>query len=143
MAGGRPSSSYYFVDVQGGRLFYLDPHHSHGPRSPLRPFVPPPSTTRNGTSALAHDTRRSLSPVAHARGGSMSPKACYVRVGSMSPESFVHGGLMSPDFAYMTLPRTIFGIQDEPRHGPGVDDDDDTGLESVWIWRTWSAMAMC
>ncbi|KAJ7210944.1 hypothetical protein C8J57DRAFT_1400464, partial [Mycena rebaudengoi] len=28
IAGGRPSSSYYFVGVQGDRLFYLGPHHS-------------------------------------------------------------------------------------------------------------------
>ncbi|KAJ7433638.1 hypothetical protein B0H11DRAFT_757814 [Mycena galericulata] len=225
IAGGRPSSSYYFVGVQGDGLFYLDPHHSR-PAVPLRPFVPPPSTTRNGTSAP--DTRRSLSPEAHARGGSMSPEAGYVRAGSMSPESYVRGGSMSPDFAYVQgrghtpmtedellyapapadndndkdkddtspapagghltpaeevhyaraysaaelrtfhcervrkmplsgldpsmligfvcrdeaewmdlrrrvgeLPRTIFGIQDEPPTWPGADDDDDMGLESV------------
>ncbi|KAG0359609.1 hypothetical protein BC939DRAFT_501354 [Gamsiella multidivaricata] len=28
IAGGRPSSSYYFVGHQGDDLFYLDPHHS-------------------------------------------------------------------------------------------------------------------
>ncbi|KAF9179441.1 Cysteine protease atg4 [Haplosporangium sp. Z 767] len=28
IAGGRPSSSYYFVGYQGNDLFYLDPHHS-------------------------------------------------------------------------------------------------------------------
>ncbi|KAF9436008.1 Cysteine protease atg4 [Entomortierella beljakovae] len=28
IAGGRPSSSYYFVGYQGEDLFYLDPHHS-------------------------------------------------------------------------------------------------------------------
>ncbi|KAG8836292.1 Cysteine protease atg4 [Serendipita sp. 399] len=36
IAGGRPSSSYYFVGVQGDNLFYLDPHHSR-PAIPLRP----------------------------------------------------------------------------------------------------------
>ncbi|KAL2135670.1 hypothetical protein VTI74DRAFT_7351 [Chaetomium olivicolor] len=34
IAGGRPSSSHYFVGVQGQWLFYLDPHH---PR-PLLPY---------------------------------------------------------------------------------------------------------
>lgn len=35
IAGGRPSSSYYFVGSQANSLFYLDPHH---PRAaiPLR-----------------------------------------------------------------------------------------------------------
>ncbi|CCF49593.1 hypothetical protein NDA11_005982 [Ustilago hordei] len=40
IAGGRPSSSYYFMGHQGNSLFYLDPHN-------VRPAVPlryPPST---------------------------------------------------------------------------------------------------
>ncbi|PHH58441.1 hypothetical protein CDD81_6029 [Ophiocordyceps australis] len=28
IAGGRPSSSYYFIGVQSSYLFYLDPHHT-------------------------------------------------------------------------------------------------------------------
>lgn len=28
IAGGRPSSSYYFVGTQGNQLFYIDPHHT-------------------------------------------------------------------------------------------------------------------
>ena len=28
IAGGRPSSSYYFVGAQGDSLFYIDPHHA-------------------------------------------------------------------------------------------------------------------
>ncbi|KAJ7105379.1 hypothetical protein C8R44DRAFT_332382 [Mycena epipterygia] len=39
IAGGRPSSSYYFVGVQSDGLFYLDPHHSR-PAVPLRPLRP-------------------------------------------------------------------------------------------------------
>lgn len=39
IAGGRPSSSYYFVGAQADNLFYLDPHHAR-PAIPLRP--PPP-----------------------------------------------------------------------------------------------------
>ncbi|KAJ6522191.1 hypothetical protein DFH09DRAFT_1251014 [Mycena vulgaris] len=233
IAGGRPSSSYYFVGVQGDGLFYLDPHHSR-PAVPLRPFIPGSHPT--------HEERRSLSPEAYARGGSLSPDLGYARGGSMSPD-FPRGGSLSPDFAragsmspdsrahgfgqtpmtedelvynppgaragstrtastdsadadnsstkaagglspaeeahfaraYSTaelrtfhcarvrkmpltgldpsmllgfvcrnaeewadlrrrvgeLPRTIFGIQDEPPTWPGADDDDDMGLESV------------
>ena len=28
IAGGRPSSSYYFVGAKGNQLFYIDPHHT-------------------------------------------------------------------------------------------------------------------
>ncbi|KAI0757764.1 peptidase family C54-domain-containing protein [Daedaleopsis nitida] len=35
IAGGRPSSSYYFVGSQADNLFYLDPHHAR-PAIPLR-----------------------------------------------------------------------------------------------------------
>ncbi|GAA5906794.1 hypothetical protein JCM5296_001943 [Sporobolomyces johnsonii] len=38
IAGGRPSSSYYFVGAQANSLFYIDPHH---PR-PAVPLVHPP-----------------------------------------------------------------------------------------------------
>ncbi|KAJ8293624.1 Cysteine protease ATG4 [Rhodotorula toruloides] len=38
IAGGRPSSSYYFVGAQANSLFYIDPHH---PR-PAVPLVLPP-----------------------------------------------------------------------------------------------------
>ncbi|KAJ7775899.1 hypothetical protein DFH07DRAFT_72723 [Mycena maculata] len=106
IAGGRPSSSYYFLGVQGDGLFYLDPHHSR-PAVPLRPFVPssthPTSThedARHATNGAAHDTRRSLSPEAYARGGSLSPDYGYARAGSMSPDSHARAGSMSPDFAH-------------------------------------------
>ncbi|BGP32607.1 Cysteine protease atg4 [Rhodotorula toruloides] len=38
IAGGRPSSSYYFVGAQASSLFYIDPHHSR----PAVPLVLPP-----------------------------------------------------------------------------------------------------
>jgi len=43
VAGGRPSSSYYFVGTQGDSLFYLDPHFTR-PAVPLR--TPPAPTDR-------------------------------------------------------------------------------------------------
>ncbi|KAJ6482396.1 hypothetical protein DFH09DRAFT_409167 [Mycena vulgaris] len=98
-AGGRPSSSYYFVGIQGDGRFYLDglfylyPHHSR-PAVPLRPFTgepaPPPT---HGTHA--HDDRRSLRPEAYTRGGSMSPD--FPRGGSLSPD-FGRAGSMSPEY---------------------------------------------
>ncbi|KAF9237215.1 cysteine protease required for autophagy [Melanogaster broomeanus] len=39
IAGGRPSSSYYFMGSQADNLFYLDPHHAR-PAVPLRPAPP-------------------------------------------------------------------------------------------------------
>ncbi|KAJ6473340.1 hypothetical protein C8R47DRAFT_1324442 [Mycena vitilis] len=109
IAGGRPSSSYYFVGVQGDGLFYLDPHHSR-PSVPLRPFmgdassIPrPPSSPGHGHAATSSSharEHRSLSPeaAAYARGGSSSPEG-YVRAGSMSPDFvYARGGSMSPDF---------------------------------------------
>ncbi|KAK6978243.1 peptidase family C54-domain-containing protein [Favolaschia claudopus] len=245
IAGGRPSSSYYFIGVQGDGLFYLDPHHSR-PSVPLKPFVGEPPL-QHGHAHHDHG-RRSLSPeaAAYARGGSTSPDSSqhghghsFARGGSMSPDSAygsfasARGGSLSPDFgtsgsgsgrgqtpmtedelvivrspaehdehedkegacagrapaggrmsdaeeaywvrAYSAaelqtfhcekvrkmplsgldpsmllgfvvrdeaewvdlrrrvkeLPRTIFAIQDEPPTWPGVEDDDDMGLESI------------
>ncbi|KAJ7075202.1 peptidase family C54-domain-containing protein [Mycena belliarum] len=106
IAGGRPSSSYYFIGVQGDGLFYLDPHHSR-PTVPHRPYFPDaphagvPSTPNRSTHT-AHgtpDARRSLSPEAYVRGGSLSPEP--PRAGSMSPElGYVRGGSMSPEYGY-------------------------------------------
>ncbi|KAJ7027134.1 hypothetical protein C8F04DRAFT_1238275 [Mycena alexandri] len=107
IAGGRPSSSYYFVGAQGDGLFYLDPHHSR-PSVPLRPFLGEPLVSAHGrpssssTTSSRPDDRRSLSPEAYARGGSMSPESGYARGGSMSPDygfpQSGRGGSMSPDF---------------------------------------------
>ncbi|KAJ6491180.1 hypothetical protein C8R45DRAFT_1213193 [Mycena sanguinolenta] len=125
IAGGRPSSSYYFVGVQGDGLFYLDPHHSR-PAVPLRPLVSEgiprspghaasPSSSSHGhaspSSSHAHE-RRSLSPeAAYARGGSTSPESAsgssFARGGSMSPELLYapghghgRGGSLSPEFGH-------------------------------------------
>ncbi|KAJ3994753.1 cysteine protease [Lentinula boryana] len=68
IAGGRPSSSYYFVGSQTDNLFYLDPHHAR-PAVPLRP---PPNTivhkhqTRSssggssGSSAGSHQSHQAM-----------------------------------------------------------------------------------
>ncbi|KAG6827735.1 hypothetical protein H0H92_010613 [Tricholoma furcatifolium] len=44
IAGGRPSSSYYFVGSQADNLFYLDPHHARQAvtlRVPPMPYIEP------------------------------------------------------------------------------------------------------
>jgi len=59
IAGGRPSSSYYFVGSQAESLFYLDPHHAR-PTIQLRP--PPPGTPSNaGTDDYTDDGHSSAS----------------------------------------------------------------------------------
>ncbi|KAL1714431.1 peptidase family C54-domain-containing protein [Schizophyllum commune] len=63
IAGGRPSSSYYFVGAQAGDLFYLDPHHAR-PTVPLREVgevkisATPPATQ----AAEASDSQDALAP---------------------------------------------------------------------------------
>ena len=51
IAGGRPSSSYYFVASQGASLFYLDPHLTR-PSVPLE--IPPISTPSNDAGGHVH-----------------------------------------------------------------------------------------
>ncbi|KAH0826422.1 cysteine protease required for autophagy [Lanmaoa asiatica] len=62
IAGGRPSSSYYFMGSQADNLFYLDPHHAR-PAVPLRPAPPssihdyPTVRSRESTPDNASDRR--------------------------------------------------------------------------------------
>ncbi|KAJ4469197.1 peptidase family C54-domain-containing protein [Lentinula aciculospora] len=64
IAGGRPSSSYYFVGSQTDNLFYLDPHHAR-PAVPLRP--PPTAAVTGPGSAFStvHVSRPSGSSSGH------------------------------------------------------------------------------
>src|SRR5882762_3242219 len=59
IAGGRPSSSYYFVGSQADNLFYLDPHHAR-PAIPLR--LPPPSDVDSMDRRQHHQHRQPRSP---------------------------------------------------------------------------------
>ncbi|KAF9808590.1 hypothetical protein IEO21_07806 [Rhodonia placenta] len=90
IAGGRPSSSYYFVGSQADNLFYLDPHHarpavslrppphvgeSPAPSSyheePERQTSPDPSLSdRDRASRKSHHFRSPTSPTLRASGGS-------------------------------------------------------------------------
>ena len=53
IAGGRPSSSHYFVGCQGDRFLYLDPHETR----PYLPYHPNPSSYTSNELDTAH-TRR-------------------------------------------------------------------------------------
>lgn len=53
IAGGRPSSSHYFIGAQGSYLFYLDPHHT---RKAL-PFHEDPSQYTDEDVASSHCPR--------------------------------------------------------------------------------------
>ncbi|KAH8169056.1 peptidase family c54 domain-containing protein [Sarocladium implicatum] len=53
IAGGRPSSSHYFVGTQGSFLFYLDPHHT---RRAL-PYHSDPSQYSDEDVASCHTSR--------------------------------------------------------------------------------------
>ncbi|KAI0259535.1 hypothetical protein BC834DRAFT_943164 [Gloeopeniophorella convolvens] len=66
IAGGRPSSSYYFVGSQSDNLFYLDPHHSRA-AVPLRPPPPPAERERGIPIRQATPERGSASPPGHHR----------------------------------------------------------------------------
>lgn len=64
IAGGRPSSSYYFLGYQGDSLIYLDPHHTR-PAVPLNP-TPSREELLTGSVASVHlgdeDRSPSLEP---------------------------------------------------------------------------------
>jgi len=67
IAGGRPSSSYYFVGSQADNLFYLDPHHAR-PAIPLRP---PPGKYEDGHNGITEplSISRPPSPTPRRSGG--------------------------------------------------------------------------
>lgn len=66
IAGGRPSSSYYFVGSQSDNLFYLDPHHSRA-TIPLRPLPHSAERERGIPIRQATPERGSVSPPGHHR----------------------------------------------------------------------------
>ncbi|TFK48111.1 hypothetical protein OE88DRAFT_604347 [Heliocybe sulcata] len=120
IAGGRPSSSYYFVGAQADSLFYLDPHHAR-PTVPLRP--PPSSNEYEATprppsrdqwerqaetdwetdspkKAKYRASRSPTSPASSVRTGSStfsyhhaskSPSPLYKQMSSSTASSISHG----------------------------------------------------
>ncbi|KAI6044613.1 cysteine protease required for autophagy [Pisolithus marmoratus] len=91
IAGGRPSSSYYFLGSQADNLFYLDPHHPR-PAVPLRPAPScsvddyPAVRSRETTPDIASEGRtnqrcpRASSSCSHYHRAPTSPSS--IRTGS-------------------------------------------------------------
>ncbi|KDQ17504.1 hypothetical protein BOTBODRAFT_53103 [Botryobasidium botryosum FD-172 SS1] len=69
IAGGRPSSSYYFVGSQENSLFYLDPHHTR-PAVPLRPPPSPSADSENEATTTEEDSHNSTTHRGKASSGS-------------------------------------------------------------------------
>ncbi|KAK7688333.1 hypothetical protein QCA50_008705 [Cerrena zonata] len=102
IAGGRPSSSYYFVGSQEDNLFYLDPHHAR-PAIPLRPprldEVHPSSASRQTSPEPAYSSDRERdrmpkTPLRHVRSPT-TPTSIRSSTGSNS-SAFSHRGIPSP-----------------------------------------------
>ncbi|TCD62527.1 Cysteine protease atg4 [Steccherinum ochraceum] len=108
IAGGRPSSSYYFVGSQADNLFYLDPHHAR-PAIPLRPLStretsPPPISTRQTSPEPFYSSdrerererdrdKRPRTPHRHVRSPTSPASA---RSSTSGNSSFSHRAPMSP-----------------------------------------------
>ncbi|TFK26047.1 hypothetical protein FA15DRAFT_755366 [Coprinopsis marcescibilis] len=89
IAGGRPSSSYYFVGSQADNLFYLDPHHAR-PAIPLRPAPPGPFPFPRDSASDSDGSNRQK----HSK---TSPKSGHHRRLPTSPSSSRTG---SSTFSY-------------------------------------------
>ncbi|KAJ6485935.1 hypothetical protein C8R45DRAFT_287290 [Mycena sanguinolenta] len=138
IAGGRPSSSLYFVAAQAEGLFYLDPHHSR-PAVPLRPPLKT-ALEKDMDEATEQYYVSAYSPAElqtfHCE------KVRKMHLSGLDPSMLV--GFLCRDAEEWTdfrkrvveLPRAIFSVQEEPPSWPSVDlggdeDDDGLALESV------------
>jgi hypothetical protein len=108
IAGGRPSSSYYFMGYQGNSLFYLDPHHVR-PSIPFR--HPPPNLSDEISWWLQAYSEAELSTFHNDRPRRMPMK-------SLDP-SMLLGFLISDEGSLIdfvtrvkALPRPIFSVLD-------------------------------
>ncbi|PWN48706.1 hypothetical protein IE53DRAFT_182586 [Violaceomyces palustris] len=148
IAGGRPSSSYYFMGFQGSSLFYLDPHHVR----PAVPFKHPPpqfapastmSQTRDNTDiasvASLQDDEEEWWINAYSESQLATFHCDRVRrmpIKSLDP-SMLLGFLVKDEHSLedlcvriKTLPKTIFSFADSPPRW-AEDDDFDPSMESV------------
>ena len=90
IAGGRPSSSYYFVGVQADNLFYLDPHHAR----PAVPFKQPPRTSTSGAPDSPASSFRDV--LYNSGSGRMQQSLSGASYGSYASQQHAHGVSPSP-----------------------------------------------
>ncbi|KAJ7880280.1 hypothetical protein B0H14DRAFT_2707212 [Mycena olivaceomarginata] len=138
IAGGRPSSSLYFVAAQAEGLFYLDPHHSR-PAVPLRPPL-------KATIEKEMDEATELYYASAYSPAELQTFHCEkvrkMHLSGLDPSMLV--GFLCRDAEewrdfrkrVVELPRAIFSVQEEPPSWPSVDlggdeEDDGLALESV------------
>ncbi|KAL9709428.1 Cysteine protease atg4 [Leucoagaricus gongylophorus] len=135
IAGGRPSSSYYFVGSQADNLFYLDPHH---PR-PAIPLRSPPSTPAQDHPSLTPLQQHLVSAYSDAELKTYHcDKVRKMPLRGLDP-SMLLGFLCKTSQEWDDLrnrvehlPRSIFSIQDEhPTWAQDGDDESMMGLESI------------
>ncbi|KAG6863999.1 hypothetical protein C0991_001174 [Blastosporella zonata] len=62
IAGGRPSSSYYFVGSQADNLFYLDPHHARPTIQLRQPPPPHHEAADDSDTGSTYQSRRAHQP---------------------------------------------------------------------------------
>jgi hypothetical protein len=85
IAGGRPSSSYYFCGHQGDSLFYIDPHHSR----PAIPFEEPPKPLMLAAQRISLNPRTSY----------RKQDADWEQISSTDTDSVMSGSAGSDGFA--------------------------------------------
>ncbi|KAJ7180454.1 hypothetical protein C8R46DRAFT_1210808 [Mycena filopes] len=138
IAGGRPSSSYYFVGAQAEGLFYLDPHHS-------RSAVPIRSSSQATTEKDMDDAAEQYYASAYTAAELQTFHCDKVRkmpLHGLDPSMLV--GFLCRNAEEWTdfrkrvveLPRAVFSVQEEPPSWPSVDlggdeEDDALALESL------------
>lgn len=128
IAGGRPSSSYYFVGSQSDNLFYLDPHHAR-PTVPLRhpshsaeAFDSSSSRSVDADQARQQDRKK-------AKASGVSPRGSMKRVVTpTTPSSVKTTG--SSTFSYHA-PTSPSPLQKEYSSASGSSSGRDSGFRTA------------
>src|SRR5271170_5306978 len=103
IAGGRPSSSHYFVGCQGDTFFYLDPHITQ-PALPFHPSAPAPENADNHTTIAYTDDE--LSSV-HTR------RLRVLKISEMDPSMLI-GFLIKDEADWEDWKRRIREVKGKP-----------------------------